>query len=109
VIKVLIVDDEAGQRAIVSKILKAEGYELFEAGGVPQALQIIEQNEPAVVLTDLKMPQKGGLALIEEVSKRPFPPGSRLKSMAMCCVSNAKPRTARFELCTALPESSSPT
>jgi len=74
VVKVLIVDDEAGQRAIVSKILKAEGYELFEAGSVSQALEIMEKNEPAVVLTDLKMPQKGGLTLIEEASKRPFPP-----------------------------------
>jgi DNA-binding NtrC family response regulator len=74
VAKILIVDDEAGQRSILSKILKAEGYELFEAASVSQALQLIEENEPEVVLTDLKMPQKGGLALIEGVSKRSFPP-----------------------------------
>lgn len=73
-VKILIVDDDAGQRAIVSKILEAEGYELFEADGVSRALELIDESDPAVVLTDLKMPQKGGLALIEEVSKRPFPP-----------------------------------
>jgi two-component system, NtrC family, response regulator AtoC len=74
VVKILIVDDEAGQRNILSKILEAEGYTLFEAASVSQALQVIDEDEPEVVLTDLKMPQKGGLALIEGVSKRPFPP-----------------------------------
>jgi DNA-binding NtrC family response regulator len=74
VVKILIVDDEAGQRSILSKILEAEGYQLFEAASVSQALQLIDENEPEVVLTDLKMPQKGGLVLIEGVSKRSFPP-----------------------------------
>lgn len=73
-VKILIVDDEAGQRSILSKILEAEGYQLFEAASVSQALQLIDENEPEVVLTDLKMPQKGGLVLIEGVSKRSFPP-----------------------------------
>jgi two-component system response regulator AtoC len=73
-VRVLIVDDEPGQRDILSRILGAEGYELFEAANVSQALQSIEENEPAVVLTDLKMPEKSGLVLVEEVLKRPFPP-----------------------------------
>jgi len=73
-VRVLVVDDDPGQRAIVSAILSADGYELFEAGSVPQALESIEENEPDVVLTDLKMPQKGGLALIEDLSKRSSPP-----------------------------------
>jgi len=72
--KVLIVDDEAGQRGILSKILKAEGYELFEASSVPEALHVIEESDPAIVLSDLKMPGRGGLELIEEVSRRPSPP-----------------------------------
>ena len=73
-VKILIVDDDAGQRTIVSKILQEEGYELLEADGVARALQLMEEHEPAVILTDLKMPQKGGLVLVEEVAKRPAPP-----------------------------------
>jgi DNA-binding NtrC family response regulator len=72
--RVLIVDDEAGQRGILSKILKTEGYELFEASSVPEALRVIEESDPAIVLSDLKMPGRGGLELIEEVSRRPSPP-----------------------------------
>jgi DNA-binding NtrC family response regulator len=74
VAKILIVDDEAAQRGILSKILEVEGHELFEAGSVAQAVQQIEENEPDVVLTDMKMPGKSGLVLVAEVSKRSFPP-----------------------------------
>ena len=73
-VKVLIVDDEAAQRGILSKILKAEGYEVFEAADVARAWQGIEENQPDVVLTDLKMPGKGGLDLVGEISRLPFPP-----------------------------------
>jgi DNA-binding NtrC family response regulator len=72
--KVLIVDDERGQREIVSKILQAEGHELFEAEDVSGSLRAIEEHQPDVVLTDLKMPGKNGLALVEEALKRPFFP-----------------------------------
>jgi len=72
--KVLIVDDEAAQRGIVSEILKAEGHELWEAVDVARAWTEIEENEPDVVLTDLKMPGKSGMVLVEEISKRPSPP-----------------------------------
>jgi two-component system response regulator AtoC len=73
-VKVLVVDDEAGQRDIISKILAAEGYEVLEAADVPHAVQAIEENQPAVVLTDLKMPGRGGLELVEETARRPSPP-----------------------------------
>ena len=72
--KVLIVDDEASQRGILSKILQAEGHKVFDAADVTQALREIEEKEPDVVLTDLKMKGRGGLVLVEEVSRRPFPP-----------------------------------
>lgn len=72
--KVLIVDDEASQRGILSKILQAEGHKVFDAADVTQALREIEEKEPDVVLTDLKMKGRGGLVLVDEVSRRPFPP-----------------------------------
>lgn len=72
--KVLIVDDEASQRGILSKILKADGYEVFEAADVTQAERELREKQPDVVLTDLKMPGKGGLELVEQISRRPSPP-----------------------------------
>ena len=71
--KVLIVDDEASQRGILSKILKAEGHEVFEAGDVTQAEREMDEKEPDVVLTDLKMKGKGGLELVEKIPRRASP------------------------------------
>ncbi len=71
---VLVVDDEAGQRKIVASILKSVGHLVYEAASVDDALHQIAENRPEVVLTDLKMPGKSGLILVEEVSKYQLPP-----------------------------------
>ena len=71
---VLVVDDEAGQRKIVASILKSVGHLVYEAPSVDDALHQIAENRPEVVLTDLKMPGKSGLILVEEVSKSQLPP-----------------------------------
>jgi DNA-binding NtrC family response regulator len=71
---VLVVDDEAGQRKIVASILKSVGHFVYESASVDDALQQIAENRPEVVLTDLKMPGKSGLILVEEVSKHQLPP-----------------------------------
>jgi two-component system response regulator AtoC len=71
---VLVVDDDYAQRGIVSDILKSEGHEIWQADGVEQALQKMEEGEPDVIITDLKMPGKGGLALVERAARQPQPP-----------------------------------
>jgi two-component system, NtrC family, response regulator PilR len=67
--KILVVDDEAGQRNIMVSILTSEGHVLLEAPNVDDALGQIRDFQPQVVLTDLKMPGKSGLVLVEEVAK----------------------------------------
>ena len=71
---VLVVDDEAGQRKIVASILKSVGHFVYESASVDDAIQQIAENRPEVVLTDLKMPGKSGLILVEEISKHQLPP-----------------------------------
>ena len=58
---ILVVDDEASQRSIVSSILSAEKHTVHEADGVDHALEKLEDRPVAVVLTDLKMRGRGGL------------------------------------------------
>jgi DNA-binding NtrC family response regulator len=72
--KVLVVDDDAGQRNIMASILRSQGHLLLEAGTVDDALVQISENQPQVVLTDLKMPGKSGLVLVEEVARQPIRP-----------------------------------
>lgn len=72
--KILIVDDEPGQRHIMQAILSAEGHEVAEAGSVDEAELRIKELQPDLVLTDMKMPQRGGLVLVERISRLEFPP-----------------------------------
>jgi len=71
---VLVVDDEQGQRFIVASILKSAGHTVFEAASVDSALEQLFEHKPEVVLTDLNMPGKSGLLLVEEIAKQDMPP-----------------------------------
>ena len=72
--RILIVDDEPAQRTIVASILRDGGYEVAEAPGTEKALVMIPAFSPSVILTDLRMPGMGGMALVEkaaEIEPRP--------------------------------------
>ena len=66
---ILVVDDEKSQRDILTVILEGEGYTVETASNVVQALHL-HKNRPAdLVLTDLSMPERDGLSLLEEMRK----------------------------------------
>jgi DNA-binding NtrC family response regulator len=72
--KILVVDDEAAQRNIMSSILRSAGHAIVEAEDVDGALAQLQDFRPDVVLTDLKMEGKSGLVLVEEVARLSIPP-----------------------------------
>jgi len=65
--RVLVVDDERHQRDILQMILDAEGYETVSARNARHALQVLREQPFDVVLTDLKMPDMNGIALLTEL------------------------------------------
>jgi two-component system, NtrC family, response regulator PilR len=64
---ILIVDDEKGQRDILSAILNKEGYRTLAVPGAREALQELEHGEFDLLLTDLKMQGMSGMELMERV------------------------------------------
>ncbi|MGD8825831.1 MAG: response regulator, partial [Myxococcales bacterium] len=70
--RLLVVDDEANARNALAELLEDAGYSVSTAGDGRTALLQLEQVDPDVVLTDLKMPGMDGLALIER--GRPLSP-----------------------------------
>lgn len=70
--RVLIVDDEANARSALAELMDDVGYSVTTAADGRTALLQMEQVEPDVVLTDLKMPGMDGLTLIER--GRPISP-----------------------------------
>ena len=59
--KLLIADDDASMRLLVSATLASEDYEILEAGTGLEALRIVESELPDLVLLDVHMPEMNGL------------------------------------------------
>jgi CheY-like chemotaxis protein len=64
---VLVVDDHADTREMLSTILKTEGYHVALAEDGDQGLQSYRSDRADVVLLDMVMPRKDGLATIREL------------------------------------------
>jgi DNA-binding NtrC family response regulator len=70
--KVLVVDDEAIVLKSCRMVLEAEGCEVVAAGSVDEALAILEQQIPELLLIDVKMPVHNGMYLMRRIKeKRP--------------------------------------
>ncbi len=63
---ILVVDDEAGIRELLSEILFDEGYGVHLAENAAQARQLLQQQPPDLVLLDIWMPDTDGLTLLKE-------------------------------------------
>ncbi len=72
---VLIVDDSAVDRKIAGACVEDEGLKTIYAEGGREALNIIPQKKPDIVLTDVSMPEMDGLELVEHIRRlhRPLP------------------------------------
>ena len=64
--RILIVDDEANARSALSEILREDGYTTETAADGFKALGKLQEFQPDVVLTDLKMPGLDGIGLMEK-------------------------------------------
>ena len=73
-ITIVLAEDDAAQRNIMANILRAEGHLVVEADSVDNALAMTKDKSPAVVVTDLKMPGRSGIDLVEEISRLPARP-----------------------------------
>ena len=62
--RILIVDDEASMRRILASNLRQDQHEIWEAPGVQEAQRTLAANDFDVVVTDQKMPDGGGLAVL---------------------------------------------
>ncbi len=64
---ILLVDDEAGLRKVLSLSLEDRGYTVYTAANGKEALEQFERRLPAIVLTDIKMPGMDGIDLLKTI------------------------------------------
>jgi putative nucleotidyltransferase with HDIG domain len=66
---VLVVDDEAGVREVMRMALLDAGYGCHAASSAREALKILEMEQMALVMTDLRMPGEDGVWLLRQVQE----------------------------------------
>ena len=67
--RILLVEDEESVRAFSARALKATGYEVFEADGGEEALEVLEDLEFKIdlMISDVVMPEMDGPTLLKHV------------------------------------------
>jgi len=68
--KLTIVDDEPFLRDVLSRAARSWDFDCQTAGTAEEALALFERNPTPVVVTDLRMPGRGGAWLVNELQKR---------------------------------------
>jgi len=66
----LVVDDEPRLRRVLIRLLEGEGFQCREAGSGVEALVLLEQEPVPLMISDLRMPEMDGVALLREVTAR---------------------------------------
>src|SRR5512142_1830964 len=72
--RVLVVDDEPKLGRFVGEMLDLDHHEVTVIGGGREALVLLASRPFDIVLTDLRMPEGDGLAVLKAARARPAPP-----------------------------------
>ena len=67
---ILIVEDEDIIRQALVRLLTHAGHEVRDAGSVEDALKLVEEAPPQLVITDVRLPGRPGTDMIEEMRER---------------------------------------
>lgn len=69
--RIAIVEDDPDARRLLRRVLQARGdYQIFEAAGGREGLELIQEQHPDLVLLDLMMPEMDGFDVIEAIRAR---------------------------------------
>lgn len=67
---ILIIDDEAKIRSLLSRIISLEGFEVFEASNLKSGLKKLETSEIDIVICDVKLPDGNGVEFSRIVKEK---------------------------------------
>ena len=66
---ILVIDDEAAQRDVLTGYLKKKGYQIFAASSGKEGIEITKNEPVDIILSDFKMPDLNGIEVLEQVKK----------------------------------------
>jgi two-component system, response regulator, stage 0 sporulation protein F len=65
--KILIVEDEEGLRLLYEEELKSDGYEVLSARNGKEAIQLLENDRPDLIILDIVMPVMDGMETLGRI------------------------------------------
>jgi len=70
--RIAIADDSVDARRLIRRILQSQGdFTIFEAGDGQEALTLIQEEKPDLIILDLMMPKMDGFAVIDNLKRNP--------------------------------------
>lgn len=101
-LRVLVVDDEADTRELLSVILEGDGAEVSAVATVREALETLQRFKPHVLVSDIGMPGENGYDLIRQVRALPPERGGKIPALALTAYAKIEDRnqalTAGFQM-----------
>ena len=82
-LRLLLVDDDEDSRALLSQMLAEQGASVSAAQSAEEALLMLEEDIPDVLVSDIGMPDVDGYALIRQVRSRPSDCGGSTPALAL--------------------------
>ena len=82
-LRVLVVDDEADVRELLTTVIEESGAKVIAVESTGEALKVIEQSQPDVLISDIGMPLEDGYTLIRKVRAIEAERGGLLPAVAL--------------------------
>jgi PAS domain S-box-containing protein len=91
-LKVVVVDDETDARELIRSVLTIYGAEVVTCGSAMEALDVIPEAKPQVLVSDVGMPEMDGYALIKKVRELDPQAGGAVPAIALTAYTRVEDR-----------------
>ena len=91
--KVLVVDDEFDARMLIKRLLTDAGASVATASSAEEAVQMLRDDKPNVIVSDIGMPIADGYALLRRIRALPSSEGGDIPAVALTAYARAEDKT----------------
>ncbi|HEY9615407.1 MAG TPA: response regulator [Microcoleaceae cyanobacterium] len=106
-LSLLVVDDDFDSRLLLTYILEEEGASVTTVASAAEALKILTDQNPDVLLSDIAMPETDGYGLIRQIRSQGLDRGGTLPAIAVSALAGEEncqeAMLAGYQLCIAKP------
>jgi PAS domain S-box-containing protein len=96
-VRILIVDDDNDARLLLTTIIEKTGAYILAAGSVAEALEILKNFQPRILLSDIGMPGEDGYSLIRKIRALYPEEAGKISAVALTAYAREEDKTLALE------------